>query len=351
MSRGLSNSNTLGGSLILPLSGDRDVRSLVFKAPARIVPSRPRVQRSDSEARIGVIHNVRARRNIARHPPLVVAGCEHAMPRSHAELHDVLGSFAAREIDTLIIDGGDGTVRDVMSAAPRHFPAALPRLAIVPSGKTNALALDLGIPARWTPEDAVRAIAEGHVRERAPIEVARHGAVHADLRGFIFGAGAFARATTLAQTTHRFGAFNGLAVGLSIAAAIGQTLLGGWDNSWRRGEWMLVARNGGGAIDGAQYMVLASTLRQMPLGIKPFGAAREGLKMLRVEAAPRRVVAALPALLGGGSRDWLREAGYHREEATRIDLSLDGGFVLDGETFSGGDLTLREGAPVRFVVP
>lgn len=305
----------------------------------------------EREPRIGVIHNVLARHNVKRRSPLVMPGCEHAMPRSHDELHEALRGFAASGVDTLMIDGGDGTIRDVASAATRHFPGIFPRVAIVPSGKTNALALDLGLPARWTPQDAVRAIGRGRVVERAPLEIVRRDTIHATLRGFIFGAGAYVRATRLAQTTHRFGAFNGVAVGLSIAAAVGQTLFGGRANSWRQGEPMRVAPAGEAVIEGPHYMVLASTLQQMPMGIKPFGGARDGLKMLRIEAAPRRIVAALPALLGGGARAWLRDAGYHRDDHDRIDLSLEGGFVLDGETFAGGDLSLRQGRPMRFVVP
>jgi hypothetical protein len=98
-------------------------------------------------------------------------------------------------------------------------------------------------------------------------------------------------------------------------------------------------------------MLLISTLTRMPLRIKPFGAPRPGLKMLRVDALPRWMLAALPSLLGGSDPLWLREAGYHREDAEEIGLSLARSFVLDGEAFPGGDLTLKRGAPIRFVVP
>jgi hypothetical protein len=329
-----------------------DGAQLQERAAARL---RVAAQRVEPEVRIGVIHNVRARHNIASHPPLVVAGCEHAMPRSHAELHDVLAHFASHGVNALVIDGGDGTVRDVLSAAPGHFPDAFPRIAIIPSGKTNALTQDLGIPDDWTTADAVRAITAGHTQQRHPLEIWRPKALRAELRGFIFGAGAFVRATELAQTTHRFGAFNGLAVGLSIFGAVAQTLFGGRDNSWRRGEPMRIAPAGGPrageVLDGPQYMLLGSTLSRMPLGIKPFGAERPGLKTLRIDASPRRLVAALPALLGGTDRGWLASAGYHREDAERIDVTLNSGFILDGEMFEGGEISLRQGAAITFVVP
>lgn len=298
-----------------------------------------------------MIHNSRARHNIGRDLPLVIAGCDHVMPSNHKELRDVLKGFVANGVDVLVVDGGDGTVRDILSTMARHFPTFHPRLTIVPSGKTNALALDLGIGHDWTLARVIDAAVQGRVVKRAPIEIWREGADRAELAGFIFGSGAYVRATQMAQRTHRFGAFNGLAVGLSIIAGVVQTMIAGSNNPWRRGERMRIATAEGDVTDDAQYLVLASTLQAMPLGIKPFGPARSGMKMLRIEAPVRRMMQALPAILGGTDREWLPGAGYHRHVARRIDMRLSGKFILDGEVFEGGDLSLRQGAPIRFVVP
>lgn len=327
------------------------------RATVRALPQRHRqvplriATPADGEVRIGVIHNGRARLNVVRGAPVATKGCQHAMPHSHAELDQALRDFAEQGVNALVIDGGDGTIRDVMSAALRHFTGVFPRVAIIPSGKTNALAVDLGLPFNWTVAEAVEAIRVGGIKERAPLEVWRPGDVETSLRGFIFGAGAFVRATGLAQTTHRFGAFNGLAVGLSIFGAVAQTVFGGRDNSWRQGEHMRVAVPDEDVVDRAQYMLLGSTLTRMPLRIKPFGASRGGLKLLRIDAQPRHILSALPALLGGTDDAALAENGYHRIDAEQIELALDGDFILDGETFPGGVMTLRQGMPMRFVVP
>ena len=298
-----------------------------------------------------MVHNVRARHNIDRAVIGFIDRTEFAAPQSPQELDEVLAGFASRGVNALVIDGGDGTVRDVMSTAVRHFAGTFPRVAIVPSGKTNALAHDLGVPHGWTALDAVRAIHDGFVEERAPIEVRRDDEALPGLRGFIFGAGAFVRATALAQRTHRAGAFNGLAVGLSIAGAVGQSILGGAANSWRRGEPMRVALQGGEVVERNQYLLFGSTLERLPLGIKPLGEPRPGLKLLRIDAEPRWMIAAAPAVLRGSDAPWLRQAGYHVTDAPSIDLRLPGDFILDGETFRGGALSLCEGEPIRFVVP
>lgn len=276
-------------------------------------------------------------------------GC--ASPRSQAELHDALATFAARGTDALVIDGGDGTVRDVMSAAAVHFPHGLPRIAVVPSGKTNALAHDLGIPRDWTIGSALHAVRNGRTALRAPLEVSYAERHRHKLLGFIWGTGAFVRATAMAQTTHRFGAFNGLAVRLSIAGAIAQALFGRSDDTWRAGDRMLIEAAGGGAIEREHYLMLASTLTQLPSGVKPFGKSLRGLKLLCIDSPPKRLVTRLPGLLMGSESPALARDGFHRRSIDRMRLRLNSNFVLDGEVFDGGDITLRKHEPIGFVVP
>lgn len=101
----------------------------------------------------------------------------------------------------------------------------------------------------------------------------------------------------------------------------------------------------------ARFLLLASTLKRLPLGVKPFGAPREGLKVLTVEAPPRRFARALPILLRGGDAPWLAQAGYRRRDLTAFDVTGPGDFVLDGEIYPGGRLTVRQGRELEFVIP
>ena len=324
------------------------------RAPfATDVDSDHSIQSPGPRLRVGVISNQRAHRNsvAGRVLPEVGASMHWASPRTKDELALALARFAWGRVDALIIDGGDGTVRDVLSAAAADYPDALPRVAIVPSGKTNALALDLGIPADWTLDDAVAAIARGHHESRTPIEIRRSDDSATVLRGFLFGAGAFVRATALAQEAHGVGLFRGMAVGAALAAAIGQSLFGGAHNIWRQGEAIGIDFDDGRSITGPSYTVLASTLKRLPLGLKPFGKVRDGLKLLRVEAQPRRLWAAIAPLLAGSEAHWLRELGYHHGDVERVTLKLEHDFILDGEAFTGGTLSLARGKPVTFVTP
>jgi len=170
-------------------------------------------------------------------------------------------------------------------------------------------------------------------------------------RGFIFGAGAFVRGVELAQKTHSLGAFNDLAVGLTLAGVAVGSLLGGPRSGWRAGETMRLDFPGEPAGERTMFLVLASTLQRLPLGVRPFGRTGEGLRALIVQAPPRRLIRALRPVLSGGERPWLEAAGYHRRTVERFRLSLETGFILDGEPYPGGELEIRQGAPLEFVVP
>jgi hypothetical protein len=299
---------------------------------------------------VGIVVNSRAHRGrtAGRKPPL--SGLKWCSPDTLQDLSRRLAAFARDEIKTLVIEGGDGTVRDVLSLAPQHFPRGLPPIAIIPSGKTNALALDLGIPRRWTLADAMAEAERGGRQQRAPLEVFRAGERSPLARGFLFGAGAFVKGTALAQRTHRMGMFGSLAVGISVAAAIGQTIFGSRHNAWRRGERMGLRLDEGVARDTPLYLVLASTLARFPLGMKPFGRERAGLKLVGIDAPPRYLPVTLPRMLAGWGGDRIDRGGVLRRDPRVARLSPSQ-FVLDGETFDGGPLLIRQGAPVDFVVP
>lgn len=305
----------------------------------------------DGQLHAGVICNPRSHRNrkaeIAHQVP--APDVVLAAPRTHGELAATLTEFAARGIGLLVIDGGDGTVRDVLTAAADAFGDDMPQVAILPTGKTNALALDLGVPAGWTLDAVLAAARTGGIRKRSPVIVQRPDAV--DLHGFLFGAGVFVRSTELAQRTHKAGAFNDFAVALAIVWSILKVLFGGAGGEWRRGEPMRIATDGQPLIDGATFIALASTLETLPLGVKPLGPPRPGLKGLVAAAPPRRLMTAIARVISGQRGDWMERRGYFHRDFAMAEIDVPGGFILDGELYAGGAVTLVEGPQLQFVVP
>jgi len=261
-----------------------------------------------------------------------------------------LARFVAEGVELLVIDGGDGTVREVLSALPAAFGEA-PLLSVIPSGKTNILAFDLGVRRSWTLAAARAASGKvkPKVRVRAPLQVNRDG--QPPLQGFVFGAAGLVRATALAAGVHRVGVFQNAAVGLTLAGAVAQFAAENARGAWRRGAPLTLAVDDGPARPGPRLITMATTLHRLPFALRPFGPARPGLKYLDVQAPPQRLAQALPALLWTRRDRWLERHGYRRGDAASLRLTLDSPFVLDGEVYPGGDLTVTEAPPLRFLTP
>lgn len=300
--------------------------------------------------RVGLIWNQNSHRNQGAGRPVLPDNVLDVVPEDPAHLFAALRGFASEGVDLVVIDGGDGTVREVLTRLPEAYGGRIPRLAILPNGKTNALAIDIGTPL-GTPLERLLASAETSKppKRRQCLEVIRPGQTTPERRGFLFGLGAFVRGTELAQTNHGLGLFDNPAIVVTMIGAAARTLLGAPGDPWRRGEPMALSFAGEGARPW--FLLLASTLKRLPLGVKPFGTPREGLKVLAIEAPPRRFIRALPNLLRGQDASWMTDAGYLRKDVSEFSISITSEFVLDGEIFEGGDLSVRQGPDLEFVVP
>ena len=294
--------------------------------------------------RVGLIRNPKSHRNLgrARAQPLP-AGVMGAEPDSQEDLREALAAFAEAKVEALAIEGGDGTVRDILSLLPDLFETP-PMLAVYPLGKTNVLARDLGPPPR------LPALAAGIARptQRRPLELTWPDGEHAPVRGFILGAAAYRRATEMSRQVNRAGVFQTASVALTLALALNRALTGRPDNEWRAGEEIAVAVDGGPPNGGRRFLLLASTLDRLPLGAKPFGAAPEGLGWLDIEAPARRLSAMLWPVLRGRDDPRLGPLGYRRGGAQRLSLGLSQPFIVDGELFPAGRVDVALGDPIRF---
>ena len=326
-------------------------------APAR------RAKAAAREPLIGIIRNPRSHRNKGHAPefaddPSVLT--RH--PRTRAALRADLADFAARGIDYLAVDGGDGTVRDVLTCGEDIFAGHWPQLIVLPKGKTNALAVALGLPNRWSLAEALDAVAAGKTTERRPLVVElptdtrdTDGTPALRVQGFILGAGMFTQCTEAAQRAHKLGAFNSFAVLLTIAWGLLKSFFGapsGTEMRFGVGAERLPLPDSGRGGPGKRYLLLASTLERFPLGIKPFGPHSSGLMIALVDAPLRRILALVPLLATGAHWAGLASLGAHRLALDdEVELELGDRFILDGEYFPAGRYVLRQGAPLRFVVP
>lgn len=328
-------------------------------------PNAPKTVNSSRRARavplVGIVRNPRSHRN--KGVDAEMADCSNILtetPRTREELHHTLAEFARRDIDFLVVDGGDGTVRDVLSCGASIFGDTWPTLMVLPKGKTNALAVDLGLPTHWSLTQALAAVHNGKTISRRPMRLAPADNKAQYIQGFVLGTGVFALATEAGQEAHRRGAFNSFAVGLSILWAIIQSLFGRSGNIWRdciptrivdRTSGRHLPYTGRGRPD-ERYMLFATTFERFPLGAKPFGPnPTPGLKLGVIDYPLRWVVALLPAIMYGLRGNFLTRNGTQRFAANNLDIDLGGSFILDGEVFPAGRYVLDEGPEINFVVP
>ncbi len=308
---------------------------------------------------IGVVRNTRSHRNHSAIPEAADgATLLVETPARREELAGILARFADRRVDYIVVDGGDGTVRDVLTSGAGVFGESWPPLIVLPNGKTNALASDLGLPTHWSLREAVEAIHAGRMEQRRPLVVAQHDDADARVYGFVFGAGVFTAAIGLGQDAHRWGAFNSLGVIVTAVWSLLQAIFGGERNVWRKGTPMIlrdaagrdIPHSGNGRL-GERYLAFASTLERFPARLRPFGAVEGTLRVTMIDAASTALLVRLPLILRGYISEGLRRRGYHSFGAEALQIDIGERFILDGEAFPPGRYRLSLGPKLRFVVP
>ncbi|WP_157799438.1 diacylglycerol/lipid kinase family protein [Qipengyuania seohaensis] len=308
--------------------------------------------------RIAMIHNPRSHRNKGRQAERVDGvDITVVQPRTQGELSDALTQLRDEGVEFLIINGGDGTIRDVLTMGQAVFGEDWPALAVLPRGKTNALNVDLGAPSDWSLAAAVEAFRSGRRLQRRALTIADEGAAELPMLGFIFGAGAFTLGIEAGQDAHKIGFFDSLAVGATTAWGVLQVLFGSNANRWRRGTAMQLAYQPSGegmphsrhGEPGRRHIVLASTLERMPMGIQLFGKGQAPIRLAVLDRPRRRIFLSLPAILSGWHPDWLASAGLHQISAEAFSIELDAPFILDGEHFPAGRYHIGQGPELTFV--
>ena len=318
------------------------------RAPVRAVPL------------VGVIRNQRSHRNAGGAQPEITATATLLVeaPTRRGELLDILRRFAQQRIDYLVVDGGDGTVRDVLTCGSAVFGRAWPQLIVLPSGKTNALAADLSLPSDWSLDRALACAAQGHGVRRRPLVVAEADNPQARVVGFALGAGLYTRAVALGQRAHRHGAFNAAVVVVTALWTMLQALFGSANNPFRRSTPMRLRDAAGrplphapGAQADERFLLFASTLERFPGGVRPFRKLGGALRLAVVDRARASVLLRAPlvmaGLIGGGSA----RRGYHLLGGQEFFVDLGEQFILDGEAFPPGRYRISLGPQLIFVAP
>lgn len=299
--------------------------------------------------RIGVISNPRserAARGIAEIRAFSAGRAEilHREPGDRAQLSETLREFAAAGVEVLAIHGGDGTIQTVLTAllGEGAFPVP-PKLAILPGGMTNLIAIDVGV--RGSPADALARLAAardlGAQTVRRPV-LRLEGTGERPLYGMFLATAAVVRATELNRDSlHRLGIRDPLAIALIVVSLWLKYLFRrGRPNAFFRGDPIGIRLDGGADLRGDRFMLVASTLEKLVFGMRPWWGRERGAIHLTLLDFPPRAFARVVASLLRGKLPADLPANYRSHNADRIELDLDCPLTLDGE------MIRPEGRPV-----
>lgn len=273
--------------------------------------------------KIGYIRNARSTGGGA--PPASDADLLVRTPDGFDELDADLSEMHAAGVRVLIIDGGDGTIREVLSRSQDIWAGDAPRYAIVASGNTNLIARNAGALPSENPIQAVRTCALKTTS--IPImKVDRSGML--PIRGFIMGAGAYETATRIAQ--EEIASRHSLQVVLTILKLV-------FSRSLRAGGRFSVRHDHHAEVDEARMLIGLSTLPgKLIFGLEPFWNFGAGpIRWLDIAAHPPALLIATPFVAFGAPRRWMRRA-YRSGSSHAVEMTLNSALVVDGERFAPG---------------
>ena len=267
----------------------------------------------------------------------------------------VLKMLCEQKIDLLAIDGGDGTVCEIVTHLLDIFVDRLPLLAILPHGDSNAIARNIGCVTDFQALEALTV---------KPLETLRNQSREVPLlhieftqdkmhrRGFIVGWGAYCEATKLAmQKTRLYGSLHVLH---TVFAVLWQALYTPWGKAMRNGVEMDLALDQHPPVSGRRFMGMATTLKgRLAAGLDPFfGEGYGPLRWLDIDAPARRLWLAAPLLLLRRPAKWMPKAGYRSGRSHQIVLRFEGDIVVDGDLFAtryASPLVLSATERVKFI--
>jgi hypothetical protein len=319
--------------------------------------SRPRVALLSNPRSTGNLAQLpRIREYCADHPDVFHYEVEHA-----SQIGEAMKVIARVRPKVLAINGGDGTVQAALTELHNggHFEGEPPPVAVLPGGKTNLIALDLG--AQSDPIETLERLIElaqsdltPHVVARELIALRRGGDEDKPVIGmFLGGAGLADTMLYCREKIYPLGLPNGISHALTLLAFIVRLVLKA------RASFLppppeqtnLVFRERAG-LSGRFSVLAVTTLEKLLLSGQVGGEGGGPLKLFAIEESTASVLRGYLAGIAGGYKG-KKMRGVHFAEVDEV--TIEGGnshVILDGETFRaerGSPINLKPAQPLSFV--
>ncbi len=319
-----------------------------------------------ARTRIALLSNPKSTGNLAQ-LPRIRAFCADHPDIFHYEVEqadqvgEALRTIAQVRPKVLVINGGDGTVQAALTELYNggHFGDDPPPVAVLPSGKTNLIALDLG--SQGDPIVALGKLLEIAQADLSPHIVARElialrcgaGDQMPVIGMFLGGAGLADTMLYCREKIYPLGLPNGLSHAITAVALLAQLFLRLKSSflpphpspiavSWRKSQ----------SLSGRFSLLAVTTLDKLLLSGEIIGRPRGALRLVAIEQRPASVLRAFFATLVG-KLGHSKMRGVHFEESDEISIEGESSkVILDGETFRaeiGRPIFLKLAHPLSFV--
>jgi hypothetical protein len=315
--------------------------------------------------RIALLSNPKSTGNLAQlsrirdycadHPDVFHYEVEHV-----DQIGNALKTIARVRPKMLVINGGDGTVQAALTEIHNggHFGDEPPPMAVLPSGKTNLIALDLG--SHGDPIVALGRLIElaqgdltPHLTPRKLIALQKDGTERPVIGMFLGGAGLADIMLYCRNTIYPLGLPNGLSHVLAALALVFRSVFG------LRAKFLppnpvplQLSTNRDSQLSGRFALLVVTTLDKILLSGDVETTGSGPLRMLALEERPASVIRAFAAGVLG--KLWSSKfRGIHVEETDEISIeSENSDVILDGEIFraeTGRAIRLKPAQPLSFV--
>lgn len=299
--------------------------------------------------------------------PRVRSYCANNPDIFHYEVEHVdqigraLQTIARVDPVVIVINGGDGTVQAALTELYQgeHFKGRVPPIAVLPNGKTNLIALDLGIhgdPIKALEKivQIAKAGVDDHVVARELIALSDGQAGTRPVLGmFLGGAGLADYMLYCRNQIYPLGLSNGLSHFLTVIAVLVSLIFGvraRFLPPSSRPVRISLLRDG--ELAGRFSVLIVTTLERLLFGTRPGESSRGNMKLMAVDQS----LPALLRLLWASIFKRVGKAqmqGIHLEQGDVIRIEGDrSSVILDGELFEaseGKPIVLRSTEPVPFL--
>ena len=281
--------------------------------------------------------------------------------RTPTDVTQTLADFARKEVNLLVVNGGDGTVQAALTAIfHKNFFETMPVLAVLRSaGTTSMIAGDIGLKGTrasalqrlfsWAPtRDSRAAIMQRPVlRVQIPTETE-------PVYGMFFGAAVIYQATQFClQKIYAKGMRGELGAGVALARFLLAVVLR--DHKIVSAVPITTRLDRKSAQQQKYLLVFITTLQRLFLGLRPYwGSEPKPLHYTAVGSRPRFFLRTLPSLMRGRQGRYVKpDNGYISHNIDAVQLTLKGGFNLDGQLYTPdcrlGPVTVSYGGHASFL--